>query len=132
MHRLLPILLVACSVQAATATDDKSFDKDVLQAKGIVIVICTHPGCMSCDAFAGEIPAVESDIKEKFYTLDTYTNDKMDKYIKTIPTLAVFKDGKLAGTCGGGNHKDVIRRLRKIIKYAETKTDDQVAIQEDN
>lgn len=132
MKLAIPILLLAVSAMAAEVSD-QTFEKDVSQSKGIVIVIFTRPGCMSCDAFEGEVPDVENTINEKFLLLNTGKSQAAvdSEKIETIPTLIVYKDGKRVGSCGGGNHKDVIRRLRKIIEFSKTKKDSDAPIKEE-
>lgn len=128
------LLMLSWSVYGAAATTDDTFEKD-LAKDGMTVVVVGQRDCMSCDAFQGEIPAVERGIEAKFVTLDTEKNKKsassVSNLVTTFPTLVVYKNGKAVGSCRGGNHRDVIRRLRRILKYAETKKDTDNPLKDD-
>lgn len=110
-------LLIGSGALASEAVTDESFPNDVTSSKGVVFVVFTRKGCMSCDAFSGEVPAIEKGVGGRLLLMDVNrehrTHDALD--ITTLPTTVVFRDGKEVGRLvGGGNHKDVIPMLSRI------------------
>jgi thioredoxin 1 len=87
---------------STTKVDDANFDKDVLKAKGLVLVDFWAEWCGPCKSIA---PALEEIASEKG---DALTVAKLNiddnpmtpqKYgVRGIPTLMLFKDGQVAAT----------------------------------
>ncbi|WP_207477782.1 thioredoxin TrxA [Arenibaculum pallidiluteum] len=89
-------------MSSTTAVTDSSFDSDVLKASGPVLVDFWAEWCGPCKMIA---PALEELAKDKAGAL-TVAKINIDENPKTpgqygvrgIPTLMLFKDGKVAAT----------------------------------
>jgi thioredoxin 1 len=86
----------------ANMVTDKSFDAEVLKSKEPVVVDFFAEWCAPCKAMA---PALEQVAKEmtgkvKVVKIDVDQNpETTQKYrIQAMPTLMMFKDGKVAAT----------------------------------
>ena len=82
----------------STAVTDQTFDKEVLQSNGLVIVDFWAPWCAPCLMLG---PMIE-DLGKKFSSVkvlklnvDENPQTAMMYGINAIPTVMVFEDGKL-------------------------------------
>ena len=76
----------------------ENFEKEIGSKKGKVMVDCYATWCGPCKMLSPIIDAVSEEMKDyKFYKLDVDENEEFDKEygIMAMPTLLVFKDGKL-------------------------------------
>ena len=90
-------------------TSDSSFDMDVLQAEGPVLVDFWAEWCGPCKMIAPVLEeiAIEYGEKLKVCKMDVDANpDTAPKYgIRGIPTLILFNNGDVAGTKVGAVSK---------------------------
>ena len=90
-------------------TSDSSFDTDVLQAEGPVLVDFWAEWCGPCKMIAPVLEeiAIEYGEKLKVCKMDVDANpDTAPKYgIRGIPTLILFNNGDVAGTKVGAASK---------------------------
>lgn len=86
---------------------------------GVAVIDCWAPWCGPCRMMAPVLDALAKDLQGKvaFGKLNTDENQKASmKYtIEAIPTLLIFKDGKLVDRMVGARPKDDI--ARKLQAY---------------
>jgi thioredoxin 1 len=85
---------------ATLVVSDSSFEKDVLQSSEPVLVDFFADWCGPCKAMAPALEQVATEMKGKVKVakLDVDANPSVtQKYrIQAMPTLMIFKDGKVA------------------------------------
>jgi thioredoxin len=118
-------------LQAAGSADskpavitDQTFEREVLQARGQpVLVDCWAPWCGPCRAIAPVLDqlAAESQGQYRITKLNVDENPQIASrfQIASIPTMLIFKDGKLIDRIIGAHPKQAIaERLRVATRSA--------------
>jgi thioredoxin 1 len=86
---------------------DDSFDKDVIEADGYVLVDFWAPWCGPCRALAPTLEDIAESYKNKVKFLKINVDDNQSiatKYgIRGIPTIILYKEGKVIATKTGGD-----------------------------
>ncbi|MBM5783030.1 MAG: thioredoxin [Pelagibacterales bacterium] len=86
----------------AKETTDNSFEKDVLESKNITLVDFWAPWCGPCRQLSPLIEELAKDMEGKLevYKCNIDENPEVpSKYsVRGIPTLMIFKDGKILDT----------------------------------
>lgn len=101
-------------------TTDQTFENDVLSNKGYVLVDFWAEWCRPCKQLSPIIDDIASDMEKdlKVYKVNIDQNPEMPaKYnVRGIPTLILFKEGKLVGTKVGSLPKSSIIEWIESVK----------------
>ncbi|MDD5731812.1 MAG: thioredoxin [Patescibacteria group bacterium] len=100
--------------------DDFSFDKKVLETDKVSLVDFWAPWCGPCKMLGPVVEEVAKDIGEKAFIGKLNVDDNpvvASKYkIMSIPTILIFKKGKIVDQFVGVQPKDlIIKRLESAI-----------------
>ena len=97
--------------------NNKEFQSEVLNGKGVALVDLFADWCMPCQMIA---PIIEEISNEKtdvnFFKINVdETPDVAIKYgVSSIPTLLIFKDGELVNKAVGAYPKESIIKLLEL------------------
>jgi thioredoxin len=103
---------------------DQTFEREVLQTTGRpVLVDCWAPWCPPCRAIAPLLDqlAAESNGSYRIAKVNVDENPQISSrfQISSIPTMLIFKDGKLIDRLIGAQPKQAIaERLRLATRFA--------------
>jgi thioredoxin 1 len=90
-----------------SSVSDDSFNQDVIEAEGYVLVDFWAPWCGPCRILAPTLDTIAENYKDKVKILKMNVDDNQAtavKYgIRGIPTLILYKEGKVVATKTGGD-----------------------------
>ena len=96
---------------------DINFKEEVLSSANPVLVDFWAPWCMPCRMIAPSVEAIANQYKEKLKVCKVNVDESPEtatKYkIISIPTLCVFKDGKVVDQVVGALPKNEIEKMVK-------------------
>lgn len=105
-----------------TVLTDGNFEQEVVQSGEMVVIDFWAPWCGPCKAIAPIMEALSEEYsgKVKFAKLNVDdNNDSAVKFgIRSIPTILVFKEGKVMDQIVGAVPKDSVKRM--IDKHLPT------------
>ena len=88
------------------------FEEEVLKEKGVVVVDFWATWCGPCKMIAPIVEELDEEMSnDKFVKVDVDKNPQIANQYKivSIPTLKIFKDGKLINTLIGFKTKDALK-----------------------
>ncbi|MCY1063437.1 MULTISPECIES: thioredoxin [Nannocystis] len=102
-----------------TNTSDQTFKNDVLDSQTPVLVDFWATWCGPCRAIAPHLDALAEELggQVKIVKLDVDRNQNtaVEYGVTNIPTLLLFKDGKLANRMVGGGSRGKIAEFIKTV-----------------
>ncbi len=98
-------------------TTDNSFQADVINAKGVILVDFWAPWCGPCRQLSPIIDEVAKELAGKIEVFKCNVDDNPEvpsKYaVRGIPSLMIFKDGKIVDTKVGALPKFALQEWIK-------------------
>ena len=105
---------MAAADSATTKVTDSSFKQDVLQASEPVVVDLWAEWCGPCRMIAPALEEIAGEMKGKVkvvkLNIDENPNTTTEYGVQSIPTLLLFKDGKVASKKVGAAPKGELQR----------------------
>ena len=97
----------------ASAVKDDTFNSEVLQSSGLVLVDFWAEWCGPCKALGPILDDLSSEMSDTVKILKLNIEDAPEtpsKYgIRGVPTMILFKDGQIVDTRVGGLPKDQLK-----------------------
>lgn len=99
--------------------DDNNFKEEILKAKGIKFIDFFANWCGPCIKFSKELEEIlKEDTYKIIYKIDVEKSKKVVKMLEidTLPTMCIYKDGKLLEKVVGMKDKEkIIEIMNKYV-----------------
>lgn len=93
-------------------TTDQNFKNDVLDKQGLILVDFWAQWCGPCRALGPKLEEISNEQKKLVsvykINIDENTKTPSDYNVRGIPTMVLFKDGKVVDQLVGNQEKDSI------------------------
>ena len=97
---------------ATTSTTDGSFDQDVLKSSGLTLVDFWAEWCGPCKALGPKLEQISDELAGKIkitkVNIDENPASPAKYQVRGIPTMILFKDGKMVEQLVGNYAKEAI------------------------
>jgi len=94
--------------------DDKTFDKEVLQAKGVVVVDFFAEWCGPCKIMGPRFEEAAKDLPNVRFVkvnIDESQAKAQEYGVMSVPTLLVFRNGKVVDQAVGAVPKETLKGM---------------------
>ena len=101
--------------------EDREFDRIIEQASVPVLVEFWQPGCGHCQALLQELELIQAEVADRLviYKMNVQENFLIpgELEIQSLPTLALYVDGKFEKFIGGiGKKNELLTQLTRWIR----------------
>ena len=101
--------------------EDREFDRIIEQASVPVLVEFWQPGCGHCQAILQELELIQAEVGDRLviYKMNVQENFLIpgELEIQSLPTLALYVDGKFEKFIGGiGKKNELLKQLTNWIR----------------
>ena len=101
--------------------EDREFDRIIEQASVPVLVEFWQPGCGHCQALLQELELIQAEVGDRLiiYKMNVQENFLIpgELEIHSLPTLALYVDGKFEKFIGGiGKKNELLKQLTSWIR----------------
>ncbi len=104
--------------------EDREFDRIIEQASVPVLVEFWQPGCGHCQALLQELELIQAEVGDHLliYKMNVQENFLIpgELEIHSLPTLALYVDGKFEKFIGGIGKKNAL--LKQLLKWIGSST----------
>ena len=101
------------------AITDQEWSKEVLQAKDVVLVDFWATWCGPCQEMKPIVKSLAKEFKVVMVDVDHNESLSVKHEVRAIPTVLIFKDGKVVRRFTGVTSEDTLRKTLKSLRQRE-------------